>query len=129
MGQIEYDYTVLVAIDFDGTITKKDDFINKKIEFNKNAIKWIKKIRKLNCKMILWTCRENEKLEIAINELKKIGIVFDYINSDNGKRGEHKKISAEYYIDDRANDHKIRWRKIYKLIRREVKKNDKSSTI
>lgn len=124
MGQIEYDYTVLVAIDFDGTLTKKDDFINKDIIFDKKAIKWLRKIRKLPVKLIMWTCRENEKLEIAINELKKIGIEFDYLNEDNGKRGIHKKISAEFYIDDRANDHKIRWRKIYKLIKKEVKRNE-----
>lgn len=124
MGQIEYDYTVLVAIDFDGTLTKKDDFINKDIIFDKKAIKWLRKIRKLPVKLIMWTCRENEKLEIAINELKKIGIEFDYLNEDNGKRGIHRKISAEFYIDDRANDHKIRWRKIYKLIKKEVKRNE-----
>ena len=124
MGQIVYDYTVLVAIDFDGTITKKDDFINKEIIFNKKAIKYIQKIRKLPVKMILWTCRENEKLEVAVNELKKIGIEFDYLNQDNGKRGIHKKISAEFYIDDRGNDHRIRWRRIYKLIKKEVKKNE-----
>lgn len=124
MGQIEYDYTVLVAIDFDGTLTKKDDFINKDIIFDKRAIKWLRKIRKLPIKLILWTCRENEKLEIAINELKKIGIEFDYLNEDNNKRGIHRKISAEFYIDDRANDHKIRWRKIYKLIKKEVKRNE-----
>lgn len=124
MGQIEYDYTVLVAIDFDGTLTKKDDFINKDIIFDKKAIKWLRKIRKLPVKLIMWTCRENEKLEVAINELKKIGIKFDYLNEDNNKRGIHRKISAEFYIDDRANDHKIRWRKIYKLIRKEVKKNE-----
>lgn len=124
MGQIEYDYTVLVAIDFDGTITKKDDFINTKIEFDRKAVKYIKKIRKLPVKLILWTCRENEKLEQAVNELKNIGIEFDYLNQDNGKRGIHKKISAEFYIDDRANDHKIRWRKIYKQIKKEVKKNE-----
>lgn len=126
MGQIEYDYTVLVAIDFDGTLTNKDDFINKSIEFDKKAVKWLKNISKLDCKLILWTCREQEKLEIAVNELKKIGIEFDYLNEDNGKRGLHRKISAEFYIDDRANDHKIRWRKIYKLIKKEVKKNEKS---
>lgn len=124
MGQIEYDYTVLVAIDFDGTLTKKDDFINKDIIFDKRAIKWLRKIRKLPIKLILWTCRENEKLEVAINELKRIGIECDYLNEDNNKRGEHRKISAEFYIDDRANDHKIRWRKIYKLIKKEVKRNE-----
>lgn len=124
MGQIVYDYTVLVAIDFDGTITKKDDFINKEIIFNKKAIKYIQKIRKLPVKMILWTCRENEKLEVAVNELKKIGIEFDYLNQDNGKRRIHKKISADFYIDDRGNDHRIRWRRIYKLIKKEVKKNE-----
>lgn len=129
MGQIEYDYTVLVAIDFDGTMTKKDDFINAKIDFNKKAIKWIKKIRKLPVKMILWSCREKEKLEVAVRKCEEIGIDFDYFNEDNGKRGEHRKISVEFYIDDRANDHKIRWRKIYKQIKKEIKKNDKSIII
>lgn len=119
---IKYDYNVVVAIDIDGTLTKSDNFPNNNYEYNFHAIKWAKKIKKLDIIMIIWTCGDIELLQQKIKELNQLGLQFDYINNYSNIRGTTRKINADFYIDDRANDGKIRWRTIYKKIKK-LKKN------
>lgn len=115
---IKYDYNVVVAVDLDGTLTKTDNFPDLSYEFNFHAIKWIKKIKSLGIILILWTCGNEQILNKKIKELNDFGIQFDYINNYSNIRGQTRKINADFYIDDRANDGKIRWRLIYKKIKK-----------
>lgn len=94
-----------IAIDFDDTITHPSPFPNmgKVREDAVNVIKALKK--KYN--LILWTCREGEWLQEALDELKKHDIEFDYVNEcPQGTR----KVVADYYIDDRAFGGCIDWK-------------------
>ena len=119
---IKIDYNVVVAIDLDGTLTKKDNFPSNDYEFNFTAIKWVKKIQALGVIIILWTCGNGYILEEKIKQLKEQDLIFDYINDYKNIRGTSRKINADIYIDDRANDGKIKWRKIYKKIKKIQKK-------
>lgn len=115
---IKYDYNVVVAVDFDGTLTKSDNFPDSFYEFNLQAINWVKKIKKLNVIIILWTCTSEKNLDKKIKELNDLGLQFDYINNYSNIRGTTRKINVDFYIDDRANDGKIRWHTIYKKIKK-----------
>ena len=58
-------------------------------------------------KLILWTCREGNDLEVAVDWCKQMGLIFDAVN-DNlpeviDKYGcNSRKISCDFYIDDKA---------------------------
>lgn len=116
---IDWDTNIVIAVDFDGTITKKDNYPDPSYEYDPVALRWIKKIKKLPVIVVLWTCSDQQKIEQIIDEMRQMGLVFDYINEYPG-RGKARKINADVYIDDRANDGGIRWRRIYKQIKRRV---------
>ena len=88
----------IIAVDFDNTITNKSKppitgTINQKM------INILKKIKENN-KLILWTCREDNELQEAINLCKQNGLEFDKIN-ENIDDTYSRKIKADYYIDDK----------------------------
>ena len=105
---MKFDKTVLVAVDFDGTLAQ---------ELTENlfapAIEWTKKIQGAGAKVILWSCREGDILQKAIEACKKQGLVFDYINEGNGLRPDSRKINADIYIDDRAIVGEIDWKSFF----------------
>lgn len=90
---------LVVAIDFDGTITKDNEF-PKKIgvlrDGCKEAIDYIRE----NHKVIIWTCRSGEYLKEMIKFLQANGITYDGINSDIYAKTD-RKILADIYIDDK----------------------------
>ena len=95
---------MIYAIDFDGTIVEdKYPDIGKP---NENVIAFINSIVTAGHKIILNTCRTNERLEEAVRYCNSIGIIFDSINCNLNERieeygGDCRKISADYYLDDR----------------------------
>lgn len=96
---------MIFAVDFDGTLSLGEwpevgppnigliDFLNKRKEAGDS--------------IILWTCRTEEALSRAVNWCMEQGLFFDAVN-DNlpeivEKYGSNsRKISCDYYIDDRA---------------------------
>lgn len=88
---------MIVAIDFDGTITETHEYPNIG-KFNSKAVQVIKKLQKEHV-LCLWTCREGEPLKQAVEALEKEGIKFNYINDSPYSMG--RKIVANIYIDDR----------------------------
>lgn len=92
---------MVIAVDFDGTITKENKFPEIG-EIRKNAIDVIKNLQKHDHKVFLWTCREGQYLIDAINFLESKGLFLDgynispYDNINNGR-----KAIADLYIDDR----------------------------
>ena len=95
----------VIAIDFDGTLCENDypnigkphlNVINLALERKKNG-----------AALILWTCREGEMLENAINWCKSYGLEFDTVNNNLPEWVEMfgtnpRKIGATEYWDDRA---------------------------
>lgn len=89
----------VVAVDFDGTITKDNKFpdvIGVLRDGCKEAIDYIRK----NNKVILWTCRSGQYLDEAVEFLKANGIEVDGINADVYAKTD-RKIMADIYIDDK----------------------------
>ncbi len=120
MAEIIFDTDIVVAFDFDGTLTTFDD-LYEEAPLDKRALSFVKKIKDLGVTTVLWTCRYGDNLTSCVDRLKQQGITFDYINEDNGKRNSGRKINVDIYIDDKANDGKIRWNKIYKKIKKLVR--------
>ena len=92
----------VVAVDFDGTITKDNRFpevIGVVRDGCKEAIDYIRQKNKV----VLWTCRCGEYLDEAIRFLQENGIEVDAVNDDiYGKYGKtDRKIMADIYIDDK----------------------------
>lgn len=98
------DYPVIFAVDFDGTLCE-----NKWPEIgkpNERLIDFLKGTRQLGNKVILWTNRDGEQLQAAVDWCKEKGLEFDAIN-DNTKEsieffgGNSRKIFANFYVDDK----------------------------
>lgn len=111
IGGFEIDPEVLVAVDFDGTLTIRDEFPKRHYEMNEEAVSSCKEMQASGAKLILWTCRSGEPLREAMESLGECGLRFDYVNEGNGHRADSKrrKVNADLYIDDRANDGSIDW--------------------
>lgn len=94
-----------IALDFDGVLFKeKWPAIGEPIIKNITAARTL---RKYGCRLILWTCREGEALEQAIEACKSWGLEFDAVNANLPEWIEKygndcRKIGANLYIDDRA---------------------------
>ena len=104
--QDEYqdDYQI-IAVDFDGTLCYSEwPALG---EPNTELIEYLKRWKRGGNKLILWTCRAGEALERAVLWCTQQELEFDAIN-DNlpeivEKYGNNsRKITCDYYIDDRA---------------------------
>ena len=104
----------IIAVDFDGTLCENTwpGIGDPNMELIKHLI-WV---RKSGAKLILWTCRSEERLEAAIEWCKQYGLEFDAVNDNlpeivKSFGDNTRKIFANVYIDDRA-DHT--WRLPFK---------------
>lgn len=94
----------IYAIDFDGTLcTNKFPEIG---EEKAEVIDYVKNLKSEGHKLILWTCREGEKLDDAIDWCKERGLEFDAINENLEETIEQfdsdpRKVSANHYLDDK----------------------------
>jgi hydroxymethylpyrimidine pyrophosphatase-like HAD family hydrolase len=94
----------IYAIDFDGTLCKRKypkigDEIPENIDF-------VKQLAEDGHELILWTCREGDYLQDAVDWCKERGLEFDAINENlsriTDKYGNDcRKVFADYYIDDK----------------------------
>jgi len=95
----------IMAVDFDGTLcfSSWPDLG----EPNVPLIEYLKHWKKQGNKLILWTCRAGEALERAITWCKEQELEFDAVNDNLPEVIEmygnnSRKITCDYYIDDRA---------------------------
>ena len=97
--------TEVIAIDFDGCLCTS---AYPEIGFpNWEAISKAKSRQKNGAKLILWTCREGELLQNAINACIEWGLYFDAVNDSIPEWKEFygndsRKIGANEYWDDKA---------------------------
>lgn len=99
---------MVVAVDFDGTLTEDGFYPNCGKPIIKN-IEYVKELKKSGYKVILWTCREKESLQIAVDWCKSFGLDFDAVNENINpeikieKYGYScRKVYADIYLDDKA---------------------------
>ena len=100
------DYPKIYAVDFDKTLNMAGSYPDLG-EPNTELIEILKEKQAAGDKIILWTCREGELLEQAVEYCRKYGLEFDAIN-DNTEENKEKwgnncrKVFANYYIDDKS---------------------------
>lgn len=110
-----------IAIDFDGTIVENEyPKIGDERMFATDTLKMLIKDRH---QLILWTCREGQLLDEAINWCKERGVEFWAINKDFPEEDITKnqqfsrKIKADLFIDDRMVGGLPDWGTIYQMIK------------
>lgn len=110
---------MIIAVDFDGTIVAHEyPNIGKEIPF---AIDTLKKIQSEGRhQLILWTVREGNLLDEAVEFCRERGLEFYAINSNYPEPEEvvsgTRKLNAELFIDDRNLGGIPDWGVIYRMI-------------
>ena len=112
---------MVIAVDFDGTIVEhKYPEIGKEIPF---AIDTLRLLASEGHKLILWTSRDGELLEKALDFCRERGLEFYAVNSNyppgalfSNKAGKSCKVVADVYIDDRNVGGLPDWGTIHEII-------------
>ena len=111
---------MLIAVDFDGTIVEhRYPEIGKERPF---AIATLKRLQAERHRLVLWTVREGELLEEAVNYCRERGLEFYAVNSNYPEevRGENapvcRKLKADLFIDDRNVGGMHDWGVIYEMV-------------
>ena len=110
-----------IAVDFDGTIVEhKYPEIGQELPFATETLKMLIKDRH---RLILWSVREGQLLEDAVNWCRERGVEFWAVNRDypeeNGIESNNhysRKIKADCFIDDRNIGGLPDWGQIYHMI-------------
>ena len=95
----------IIAVDFDGTLCR--DCYPMIGEAHEALIRRLKELRAQGDRLILWTCRQGERLEEAVLFCMARGLFFDAVNANLPETietfgGDSRKIFADIYIDDRS---------------------------
>lgn len=112
---------MVIAVDFDGTIVEhRYPEIGKEIPF---AIATLKKLRSERHLLILWTVREGELLEEAVEFCRKRGLEFYAVNANHPDEQipsrpscPCRKLQADLFIDDRNVGKLPDWGAIYEMV-------------
>lgn len=110
---------MVIAVDFDGTIVEhRYPEIGKEIPF---ATATLRQPIVDGHELILWTVREGELLNDAVEYCRKRGVTFFAVNRDfeeeDGSNSDFsRKIRADLFIDDRNIGGLPHWSTIYALI-------------
>jgi hypothetical protein len=101
----------VIAVDFDGTLCEYAfPKIGEQKSYHKNLLEVLIKMRIKGHKLILWTCRGDNKeypcLTEAIDWCKDQGLEFDAINENipgtKKLSGPSPKVVADFYLDDKS---------------------------
>lgn len=116
--------TFILAIDFDGTIAT--DSFPQVGTLRKDADIIIRKLYKEGHDIIINTCRTGKYEGLAEYFLKKHKIPYHFINSNLPRvidfyKQDCRKVSADYYIDNRNIGGLPSWKEIYKIISKDAK--------
>lgn len=111
---------MIIAVDFDGTIVEhRYPAIGKELPF---ATQTLKRLIDDGHQLILWSVREGELLEEAVEWCAARGVIFyaankDYLeDSKETNRHYSRKLKADLFIDDRNLGGLPDWGVIYELI-------------
>ena len=112
---------MVIAVDFDGTIVEhRYPRIGKEIPF---AIATLKELQAERHLLILWTVREGDLLEEAVEFCRQRGLEFYAVNANHPDERipEHpsascRKLKADLFIDDRNVGELPDWGAIYEMV-------------
>lgn len=109
-----------IAVDFDGTIVEhRYPEIGREIPF---AIQTLKMLIEDHHRLILWSVREGQLLEDAVEWCRQRGVEFYAVNKDfpeeDTDKNKHfsRKLKADVWIDDRNVGGLPDWGTIYQMI-------------
>jgi len=111
---------MIIAVDFDGTIVEHEyPRIGKPIPFALDVLRKLQEEQRH--KLILWTMREGQLLQEAIDYCEKNGVYF-YAHNKNYpeeefQEGVSRKLAADVYIDDRNIGGLLDWGVIYNILK------------
>lgn len=117
---INRDGTMTIAVDFDGTIVEhRYPRIGKEIPF---AIDTLKLLQQEHHRLILWSVREGELLQEAVEWCRERGLEFYAVNRDYPEEtlqdvGYSRKLKVDLFIDDRNLGGLPDWGVIYQMIK------------
>ena len=119
---------MLIAVDFDGTIVRhRYPEIGEEIPF---AVETLKMLVEERHRLVLWTVREGQLLDEAVEWCRKRGLEFYAINRDYPEEttdnNPHfsRKLKVDMFIDDRNLGGLPDWGTIYKMIKNHHKWDD-----
>ena len=111
---------MVIAVDFDGTIVEhRYPSIGKEMPF---AIETLRKLSEEGHRLILWTVREGDLLEEAVEFCRNRGLEFYAVNRDYPEEEEKhnsnfsRKLKADLWIDDRNLGGLPDWGTIYEMV-------------
>lgn len=111
MSRLSHAVPPIIAVDFDGTITKFNDYNGFTFEapLKEGAQGVLQRLKAKGATIILWTCREGVKLEEARIYCEMHDIPIDYYNENVPELIaawglSSRKVFADYYVDDLAFD-------------------------
>jgi hydroxymethylpyrimidine pyrophosphatase-like HAD family hydrolase len=107
---------LVIAVDFDGTITTEPE-MGGRLELQPNCAEVLRKWKRDGHKLILWTCRTGESFDHATKFLKSkdLFMLFDAANSqlpDIEARffpDVARKVGADVYLDDKGLGTIVDW--------------------
>ena len=117
---------MLIAVDFDGTIVEhKYPAIGRELPF---ATDTLRRLTADGHRLILWTVREGQLLDEALEWCKERGVTFYAVNRDYPEQefgeGVARKIKVDVVIDDRNLGGLPEWGVIYDMITRRISYRD-----
>ena len=119
---------MIIAIDFDGTIVE-----NRYPEIGHErpfAIDTMKMLQQDRHQLVLWTCREGQLLEDALQWCRERGVEFYAANRDYPEETTDnnpyfsRKLKVDLFLDDRNLGGLPDWGTIYKMINQRLKWDD-----
>jgi hydroxymethylpyrimidine pyrophosphatase-like HAD family hydrolase len=107
-----------IAVDFDGTIVEdRYPGIGKPQLF---VFETLKALQQQQYQLILWTVREGQSLQEAVDFCKKHGVEFYAVNKNYPEEelepGQSRKLIVDFFIDDRNIGGFLGWSKVWELL-------------
>ena len=119
---------MIIAVDFDGTIVEhRYPEIGRKIPF---ATETLRQLIQDRHQLILWSCREGQLLQDAVDWCHERGVDFYAINNDypeeTPESNNHfsRKLKVDMFIDDRNVGGLPDWGTIYRIIKEHKRYSD-----
>ncbi|HEY4430005.1 MAG TPA: hypothetical protein VGN87_03095 [Paenibacillus sp.] len=123
MGKALLDGEIILAVDFDGTISTEPD-MGHALVLQPNCKQVLERFYEDGVRLILWTCRTAAPLEeaLAFLEANELGHIWCAINDQLPEVNAiyepnvARKVGADIYIDDKSIGYKVDWLAIEKHI-------------